>query len=137
MSLIGTVIRSPRPVVARFETVLYILMPVWQSIVGISMLVALYLWITGEAGFYNTDAAYQFAFFYVLGFGGVIMGCIAAGASRGWKGYITGFFIAQIYAFYTWIIWPVLLRSTFRQLTDQRTWAKTDREAIEVPSSTD
>jgi cellulose synthase/poly-beta-1,6-N-acetylglucosamine synthase-like glycosyltransferase len=135
MSLLGTVWRSPRSFVARFETMLYILMPIWQSIIGISMLVAIYLLITGQAGIYETDAIYQIAFFYVLGFGGVIMGCIAAGAPRGWKGYITGFFIAQIYAFYTWIIWPVLLRSTFRQLTDQRTWSKTDREAIDAPEA--
>lgn len=133
MSLIGTVLRSPHSVIARCETVLYILMPVWQSIIGISMLVALYLLITGQAGIYDSNAIWQIAFFYILGFGGVIMGCVAAGAPRGWKGYITGFFIAQIYAFYTWIIWPVLLRSTFRQLTDQRAWAKTDREALETP----
>lgn len=135
MSLIGTVWRSPRSIIARFETMLYILMPVWQSIIGISMLVALYLLITGQAGIYDSNAIYQIAFFYILGFGGVIMGCIAAGAPRGWKGYFTGFFIAQVYAFYTWIIWPVLLRSTFRQLTDQRSWAKTDREALEAPDT--
>ncbi|MBJ7332218.1 MAG: glycosyltransferase family 2 protein [Solirubrobacteraceae bacterium] len=135
MALLGTVLRSPRSAVARFETMLYILMPVWQSIIGISMLVAAYLLITGQAGIYDTDALYQIAFFYVLGFGGVIMGCIAAGAPRGWKGYVTGFFIAQVYAFYTWLIWPVLLRSTFRQLTDQRTWAKTDREALDAPGA--
>ncbi|MGH2959526.1 MAG: hypothetical protein ACRDKE_07955, partial [Solirubrobacterales bacterium] len=101
--------------------------------IGISLLVALYLEISGDGGFFVNSAMYQIAFFYMLGFGGVIMGCIAAGASRGWKGYVTGFFIAQVYAFYTWLIWPVLLRSTFRQLTDQRKWAKTEREAIEAP----
>ncbi|MBJ7459135.1 MAG: glycosyltransferase family 2 protein [Thermoleophilaceae bacterium] len=132
MSLIGTVMRSPRPLIARIETSLYILMPVWQSVIGISMLVALYLLVTGQAGLYDSNALYQLAFFYVLGFGGVIMGCVAAGAPRGWKGYISGFFIAQVYAFYTWLIWPVLLRSVFRQVTDQRTWAKTDREALEA-----
>ena len=136
MSLIGTVLRSPRPLIARIETALYILMPVWQSIIGISMLVAAYLLITGQANIFDSNAIYQIAFFYILGFGGVIMGCIAAGAPRGWKGYVSGFFIAQIYAFYTWLIWPVLLRSMFRQLTDQRAWAKTDREALEAPAPT-
>lgn len=128
MSLIGTVARSPRPLVARFECILYILMPVWQTIIGLAMLTAVYLLVAGEAAVYASHAWQQILFFYLLGFGGVIMGCIAAGGARGWRGYVTGFFIAQIYAFYTWTIWPVLLRSTWRQLTDQRAWAKTDRE---------
>lgn len=132
MSLIGTELRSPRSLIARIETALYILMPVWQSIIGVSMLVAVYLLITGQANIYESNAIHQIAFFYILGFGGVIMGCIAAGASRGWKGYITGFFIAQVYAFYTWLIWPVLLGPLFRHLTDQRTWSKTEREALEA-----
>lgn len=132
MSLIRSVLRSPRPAAARLECALYILMPVWQSIIGIAMLAAVYLLITGQAGIYDTNTWEQIAFFYVLGFGGVVMGCIAAGAARGRKGYITGFFIAQIYAFYTWIIWPVLIRSTWRQVTDQRNWAKTERESLET-----
>ncbi|MGH2960539.1 MAG: glycosyltransferase [Solirubrobacterales bacterium] len=35
MSLLGTVARSPRSRVARFESMLYLLMPIWQSIIGI------------------------------------------------------------------------------------------------------
>jgi hypothetical protein len=137
MSLIDDVLRAPRPLVARLECALYILMPVWQSIIGIAMLTALYLLVTGQASVYDTDAWEQIVFFYVLGFGGVIMGCIAAGAARGRKGYLTGFFIAQVYAFYTWLIWPVLLRSTWRQLTDQRGWAKTEREQLEAGAGAD
>lgn len=136
MGLIGTVLRSPRSLVARIESVAYILMPVWQSIIGLAMLTAAYLLITGQAAVYNTDAWEQILFFYLLGFGGVIMGCIAAGAARGRLGYLTGFFIAQVYAFYTWIIWPVLLRSIWRQVTDQRGWSKTDREQLESDPET-
>ncbi|MFT4049245.1 MAG: glycosyltransferase family 2 protein [Solirubrobacterales bacterium] len=136
MSLIGAVLRSPRSLVARIECAAYILMPVWQSIIGVAMLTAVYLLLTGQAGVYDTDAWEQILFFYVLGFGGVIMGCIAAGATRGRLGYLTGFFIAQVYAFYTWLIWPVLLRSIWRQVTDQRAWAKTEREALESDPET-
>lgn len=135
MSLIGGVLRAPFPLVARLECALYILMPVWQSIIGLAMLVAAYLLVTGQAGIYDTNTWQQIAFFYVLGFGGVIMGCIAAGAARGRRGYLTGFFIAQVYAFYTWLIWPVLIRSVWRQVTDQRSWAKTERESIERPEA--
>lgn len=130
-SLIGAMLRAPRPLIARIECVAYILMPLWQSVIGVAMLTALYLLITDQAVIIGDDWLLQIVFFYLLGFGGVIMGCIAAFAARGWRWAIVGFFVAQLYAFYTWLIWPVLLRSVFRQLTDRRTWAKTDREPLE------
>lgn len=130
-SLIGEVLRSPRPLIARIESAAYIMMPFWQSIIGVSMLVALCLLITGEAVIWDTDNPWQMFFFYMLGFGGVIMGCVAARAAQGWRHALMGLLIAQVYAFYTWLIWPVLLRSTFRQLTDRRTWSKTDREPLD------
>lgn len=130
-SLIGHVLRADKPLVARIECVAYILMPVWQSIIGVSMLVALYLLITDQAVIWADGRIWQLVFFYMLGFGGVLMGCIAARAARGWKQALLGILIAQVYAFYTWLIWPVLLRSIFRQITDRRTWSKTEREALE------
>ena len=36
-----------------------------------------------------------------------------------------------MYAFYSWLLWPVLLRSALRQLTERRDWAKTEREVLE------
>lgn len=137
MGLIGTVLRAPRPLIARIECVLHILMPVWQSIVGLGMLTALYLLVTGTAAIHDAAGWQQVAFFYLLGFGGVIMGCVAAGALRGLWGYVTGFLIAQIYAFYSWLIWPVLVRSVWRQLTDERGWAKTERERINAAPTGD
>ena len=69
-------------------------------------------------------------FFYLLGVGGVIFGCIARGAPRGLRGILAGLLVAQAYAFYTWLLWPVLVRSMLRQLTDRRGWAKTERERV-------
>ena len=66
-------------------------------------------------------------FFYLLGFGGVIMGCVARGAPDGVGGILRGVLVAQVYALYSWLLWPVLVRSTLRQLTDKRAWAKTER----------
>ncbi len=132
ISLLGPTLRSPRPLPARIEAAAYILMPLWQSIIGVAMLAAAYLLITGAAPIIGDgNVLLQVLFFYVLGFGGVILGCIAAGAARGRKGYLTGFFIAQLYAFYSWLIWPVLVRSIFRQVTDRRSWAKTGREPVD------
>lgn len=62
------------------------------------------------------------------------MGCIARGAHRGWRGILAGIAVAQVYAFYTWLLWPVLLRAGVRQLVDRRDWAKTQREPIGLPA---
>jgi hypothetical protein len=35
-----------------------------------------------------------------------------------------------VYAFYSWLLWPVLFRSTLRQLTEQRDWVKSERVAV-------
>ena len=73
--------------------------------------------------------------FYVLAFGGTILGCIAARRSEGPRGWVMGFLIGNLYTFYTWLLWPVLLRSTLRQVTKRDNWAKTEREAIEVEAA--
>jgi hypothetical protein len=69
-------------------------------------------------------------FFYVLCFGGTMFGCVAAYADEGRAGWLKGLVLAHPYAFYSWLLWPVLLRATARQLTDRNDWAKTQREAL-------
>jgi hypothetical protein len=39
-----------------------------------------------------------------------------------------GFALGQVYAFYSWLLWPALIRSTLRQLTERRDWTKTERD---------
>jgi 1,2-diacylglycerol 3-beta-glucosyltransferase len=130
MGLIETVRRADLPLGARVELLAYLLLPLWQTIVGISLVVAIVLAATGTAGVWNGGPWWQIAFFYILGFGGVILGCVARSASRGFRGVLTGLLVAQVYAFYSWVIWPVLARATARQLTDQRGWTKTAREPL-------
>lgn len=133
--LIGAVRRSPRPLVARYETILYLLMPLWQSIVGLSLLGAIYLLVTGQAEVFAGKDYLTLIFFYLLAFGGTIMGAIASRGTSGPRAWIEGFLIGQVYAFYTWIIWPVLTRSVFRQVTERREWAKTEREPLTTATS--
>ena len=45
-------------------------------------------------------------------------------------GWLRGILVAQIYTLYTWFLWPVLLRSLLRQLSDRGEWAKTEREPL-------
>jgi cellulose synthase/poly-beta-1,6-N-acetylglucosamine synthase-like glycosyltransferase len=127
IQLTGAVARAPRSWLARADLVAYLLMPLWQSIVGISLIAAILLVAVGEVPLWDDESPWQLVFFYLLGFGGVIMGCVARGAPEGVLGMLRGVLVAQVYAFYTWLIWPVLARSLARQLTDRRGWAKTER----------
>lgn len=129
IGLLGTVWRAPRGLAPRVEQVAYLLMPFWQALVGLSLLVGVILAVTGQAAFWDGGATYELVYIYVLGFGGTIMGCVSA---RGW---LRGLLAAQVYAFYSWLLWPVLIRSTFRQITERRDWAKTEREALEPEAS--
>jgi 1,2-diacylglycerol 3-beta-glucosyltransferase len=130
MALRGQVLRAPVGRAARVEQLAYLLMPFWQGIIGLGLLGGLVLWATGEAEFWGAGPAYQLAFFYLLAFGGTMLGCIAARADAGPLGWLRGILVAQVYTLYTWFIWPVLLRSTARQLSARGEWAKTEREPI-------
>jgi 1,2-diacylglycerol 3-beta-glucosyltransferase len=130
MGLLRVVFEAPASLVARLDQLTYLLMPFWQAVVGASLLGSLALWATGEVGFWDGGPLWQLLFFWLLGVGGVILGCVARGAPRGIRGMLFGVLVAQAYAFYTWLLWPVLVRSTLRQLTDRRGWAKTEREVV-------
>jgi len=130
ISLRGAVMRAPIGVAARIEQMAYLLMPFWQGIVGIGLVSGIFLWVTGAASFWGDQPLWQLFFFYMLAYGGTIMGCVAARAGRGPLGWLQGILIAQVYTPYTWFLWPVLLRSTARQLADRGEWAKTEREPL-------
>ncbi len=131
MGLIDAVRRAEMPLIARLELLAYLLMPLWQTLVGLTLVAAVGLALAGVASFWVDGPWWQLAFFYLLGFGGTMLGCVAARADQGPGGYMRGILVAQVYAFYSWILWPVLIRSTLRQLTERREWAKTEREALE------
>lgn len=128
IGLLGAVWRAPRGLAPRVEQVAYLLMPFWQALVGLSLAVGLVLWATGQAAFWDGGPTWWLLLVYVLGFGGTIMGCVAGRGAR-------GVLIAQAYAFYSWLLWPVLVRSTFRQLTERRDWSKTEREALDAEAA--
>ena len=123
--------RSRLTPVARLDLLAYLLMPVWQTVVGVALVAAVALVATGTTGFWLGGPWWQMGFFYLLGFGGVIMGCVARGDGlRGTPGALAGILVAQAYAFYSWILWPVLARAGTRQAIKRRGWEKTQREAL-------
>lgn len=135
LGLMGEVARAPLGLVARLEQVAYLLMPLWQGVIGASFLTAIGLAAFGVAPFWDGGPGWQLAVFYLLAFGGSILGCIAARRSDGPLGWVVGFLVGHVYALYTWFLWPVLVRSVARQVVRRREWAKTAREPLEAESA--
>ncbi len=132
MGLIGELLRAGLPLGVRLEQVAYLLMPIWQGIIGASFAAAVALALLGVAPFWDDGPGWQLLLVYVLAFGGTILGCIAARASAGPRGWVTGFLVGHVYALYTWLLWPVLLRSVVRQMVHRSDWSKTKREPLEA-----
>lgn len=130
ISLHRAVMRSPFGLGARLEQMAFIFLPFWQGIIFCGLIGSLILAVTGTAPFWGGGPDYQLVFFYLLAFGGTSLGCMTARSGQGPAGWLTGFLVGQVYTIYTWLLWPVLIRSTTRQLMGHGSWAKTEREAI-------
>lgn len=130
--LIPRVRHAPISLTARVELLIYLLMPVWQMLAGVCLMAAIVLAATDAADFWSGGPLWQTVFFGVLGFSGVVLGCVARGTPRGGHSATAGALLAIPYAVYSWLIWPVLLRAIARQVTAQRSWAKTEREPVPV-----
>ena len=130
MAHLGPVWRLERPWYVRFDLVAYLLLPAIHAVVGLAFVASIGLAIFGVANFWGNDDWWELVFFFLLGYGGVMLGCIARGARYGALGIVRGILLAPIYAAYTWLLWPVLARATARQLTHRSDWAKTAREPL-------
>ena len=131
ISLMGEVWRAPFGFGARLELIVYLLMPLWQGLVGFALTIAMVFVISGTLPLWHNGPLVQLLLVYLLAFGGTVLGTVAARAADGPAGWVHGFLLGHLYAAYTWMLWPVLLRSTARQLTERREWAKTERESLE------
>jgi 1,2-diacylglycerol 3-beta-glucosyltransferase len=130
MRHLGGMARLDRPWLVRLDLIGYLLTPVLQAIVGVAFAASIILAIFDVANFWGDGGWWQLLFFFVLGFGGTVLGCIARGAQSGIGGILRSLLVVPVYAAYSWLIWPVLFRAAARQLTGRRNWAKTTREAV-------
>jgi cellulose synthase/poly-beta-1,6-N-acetylglucosamine synthase-like glycosyltransferase len=118
----------PRSFAAKLDLHLWLLQPVLQGIVGVAMVSSVVVWATRDVGFLPSNWVMVLVF-YLLGFTGVILGCIAR-CGKGPLNWMRGWLIANVYAAYSWLLWPVLARATARELFRRGSWAKTPREQL-------
>jgi hypothetical protein len=60
------------------------------GIVGITLVAAIVPAVTVEFRFWGEGPGWQLRFFYLLGFGGTVLGCIAARSAQGARGWLAG-----------------------------------------------
>jgi cellulose synthase/poly-beta-1,6-N-acetylglucosamine synthase-like glycosyltransferase len=130
MSHLGLMWRSKLPFLVRLDLLAYLLQPVMQAVVGVAFVASIILWIVDIADFWGDNAWIQLLFFFLLGYGGVLLGCLARGLERGPVGLVVSVLVVPVYAAYSWMIWPVLARAAVRQAARRTDWSKTARQAL-------
>jgi 1,2-diacylglycerol 3-beta-glucosyltransferase len=127
--LLRAIWHAPFPRRARIGEALYLLMPLWQTIVGSALIAAITLAALGLVPLIPSPQVIPEV--YVLGFSNAILGCLATRHESGWRGWFRAIVVAHLYALYTWVLFPVLLRSIARQLGTRHDWSRTDRVPLE------
>ncbi len=133
LGLVDEVRRAPLPAPARAELLFLLWMPFFQGLIGVALVAALVLALTGAVPLWGDGPTWYLLVIYLLGFGGTVLGCVAAYRERGIAGRLLGFAVGHVYAFYTWLVWPVLARASVRQLRGRLDWSKTRREPLAEP----
>jgi 1,2-diacylglycerol 3-beta-glucosyltransferase len=128
LDLLGATWRSPFPRPARIEEVLYLMMPLWQTVIGAALVAAIALAGLGFAPI--VPAADVLPEIYVLAFANSVLGCLATRHAAG-RGWLRAVVVAHVYALYSWLLFPVLVRALVRQMGTRREWARTDRVPLE------
>jgi 1,2-diacylglycerol 3-beta-glucosyltransferase len=134
MKHIRTIAGVRRPIPVRLDQVCYLLQPAFQALVGIAFVASIFLAIFDVADYWADGGWWQLLFFFLLGYGGILLGCLARGARTGVRGILLGLLIVPVYAAYSWLLWPALARAAARQVTRRRAWSKTAREQIGHPT---
>jgi cellulose synthase/poly-beta-1,6-N-acetylglucosamine synthase-like glycosyltransferase len=131
LGLLTTVRGAPAPPLGRLELLLGLLMPVWQTIVGAALVLAVVRVLAGST-YLSEWRPVDLVVIYLLAFGPVMLGCLARIApGSGPRAIATGVLIAQAYAVYSWLLWPVLARAIGRLVARRGSWAKTERVPLE------
>jgi 1,2-diacylglycerol 3-beta-glucosyltransferase len=132
LDLIGRIWRAPFALHARVEEIAYLLMPVWQTVIGCAVVCAAILAASGDAAVVSGPG--QIPYLYAIGFGNTVLGCLVSRPKYSLRTPLATFVLAHVYALYTWLLFPALARAAIRQLGARDDWNRTDRVPLEPAS---
>jgi len=113
---------------ARLEQLWYLLTPIVQAWVGLSVALSIVFLVLETVR--PAWTILVIVLFYLFSAGPGIVGVLFARRRTGIGPFLTNVLLAHLYLFYSWLIYPVVYRALLRQLLRRRSWAKTGREAI-------
>lgn len=129
LDLLGPTLRNPHVgAVAKCDELWYLLTPVVQAWVGLSVVLSIVFLATGISR--PPITVFIVVLAYVFSALPGVIGVLLARRGHGLWGFVIGVVLAHLYLVYAWLIYPVVYRSLLRQLTGAKGWAKTKREAI-------
>jgi cellulose synthase/poly-beta-1,6-N-acetylglucosamine synthase-like glycosyltransferase len=127
-----SVLRSRLGWFTTFDQVMALAMPAIQALVGISFAASVYLAVAHRFRLLP-DTWWLVLVFYTVGFGSMVLGC-STRYGRSPSAILKGLLLANVYVPYTWTIWPVLARASYRHLRHRTGWDKTEREVVSEPT---
>ncbi|PJI93854.1 glycosyltransferase family 2 protein [Luteimicrobium subarcticum] len=114
---------------ARADAFVYLIMPILQVAMGLGLVLAVVFWGFFHVAFYSLwwpVLIFALGLSFFAGFAGLFVGI-----RRGWRGLLFAVVGIVPYMFYTWLIYPALVRALFRWAFGSGTWAKTAREPMD------
>lgn len=120
--------------VAKIDQLGYLLIPIIQVWVGLSVVLSASFLILGisQPRWTITLLVLLYVFSALPGIFGVFM----ARRNQGIAAFFTNLLFAHLYLVYSWMIYPVVYRALFRHVVGSNSWAKTKREEIEPAEQT-
>ncbi len=127
LPLLRGVRNTPIGFVARCDFIYYLLTPILQLITGAGLVAAITLNFFRDVPFIPASLP-VLIFFLSLGF---LPGFIALlHRGKGLGGTLLAIALSVPYLVYSWILFPVLVRSLFRHVRGSTNWSKTTREQL-------
>ena len=121
--------------VRRLDTVISLILPILQIVVGLALAAALVLTFFFGVPYLPWGSPLLLIFFIQLSVGPTFLAVMVVGRGHGPAGILLALREAIPYLLYTWLMWPVVAIGVWKQVRGNATWAKTEREAVAVESA--
>jgi len=125
--------KAPVPFIARVDALYWLLQPLVQALIGVSMICAMTLLAMHPDYFALHLHITPLIAFLLMALGGTFVAVIRAQTVGGKRNIFFGFILIIPYSFYCWTLLPIYLVAFYRQVRRKQDWVKTDREAIVIP----
>jgi len=127
------VLRAEVSPIARADLVFQLSLPIIQLMVSVGLVAGVFVYLLADVPFWN-GATWLVFLFFGLTFGSAALGLICRAPVITTVVVLRAIVLSMPYSWYAWVIVPALVNAVYREVTAQRTWAKTAREPMRLAS---